>query len=236
MAKKSFGDILKDMFRPTGGPSSPAVDRKMDRRRFFRHGLAEMMKPLDVAIRPLEKMAHEMGKLDRMQSPPAKKSAMQYERPWLRPPGALPEAEFRLRCTKCGDCVNACPVHAIRVDHSGLDGSGYPYIEVDTQPCTLCAGQPCMPACPTGALQIVPLDMIDMGTAHYFDQTCLRFNGQECTACVDHCPVGTAALEIKEGWVVVHEDGCTGCGVCQSNCPTDPKSIIVVPKASRQIP
>jgi MauM/NapG family ferredoxin protein len=234
MARKSLAEILKDIFRPTGAPSSATVDKRMDRRRFFRHGLAEAMKPLGAVIRPLENMAHEMGKLDRMQSPPPKqRSAMQYERPWLRPPGAMPEGEFRLRCTKCGDCVNACPVHAIQVDHAGVEGSGYPYIDVNTQPCTLCDGQPCMPACPTGALQIVPLEMIDMGTANYFDQTCLRFNGEDCTACVDHCPVGSTALEIRDGWVTVHEEGCTGCGVCQSNCPTDPKSIIVIPKSSR---
>jgi ferredoxin-type protein NapG len=170
-----------------------------------------------------------------MQSPPpARRAAPTLDRPWQRPPGALPELEFRTRCTKCGDCVTACPVHAIKIDHSAEEGGGYPFIDANIQPCTLCTGQPCMPACPSGALQITPLDLIDMGTAHYFDQTCLRFNGEECTMCVDHCPVGPRALEVKDGWITVHEEGCTGCGVCQNNCPTDPKSIIVIPKASRE--
>jgi NAD-dependent dihydropyrimidine dehydrogenase PreA subunit len=26
----------------------------------------------------------------------------------------------------------------------------------------------------------------------------------------------------------VIEDGCVGCGVCQDQCPTEPKSIIVL--------
>src|SRR6185503_21145699 len=33
--------------------------------------------------------------------------------PWLRPPGARPEAEFLAACTKCGKCVEACGANAI---------------------------------------------------------------------------------------------------------------------------
>jgi ferredoxin-type protein NapG len=236
MAKK-LADILKDIFKPSHGLSSTA-DKKMDRRRFFRAGLAEMLKPLDSAIRPLERIAHEVGKLDAIQSPPpppVRRGAPILDRPWQRPPGALPEIEFRARCTNCGDCVTACPVHAIKLDHSGDEGGGYPYIDANSQACTMCDGQPCMPACPSGALQITMPDLIDMGTANYFDQTCLRFNGEECTMCVDHCPVGPRALEVIDGWITVHEEGCTGCGMCQNNCPTDPKSIIVIPKSSREM-
>ena len=232
MAKK-LADIIKDMFKPTSGPSS-IVDKKMDRRRFFRAGLAEMLKPLDSAIRPLERMAHEVGKLDAIHSPPPPPvRAPLLDRPWHRPPGAMPEIEFRARCTKCGDCVTACPVHAIKVDPTEDEGGGFPFIDASIQACTMCDGQPCMPACPSGALQITMPDLIDMGTANYFDQTCLRFNGEECTMCVDHCPVGPKALEVKDGWITVHEEGCTGCGMCQNNCPTDPKSIIVIPASSR---
>jgi ferredoxin-type protein NapG len=233
MAKK-LAEIIRDIFKPPMAGEPSVADKKMDRRRFFRAALAESLKPLDAAIRPLERMAHEVGKLDAIQGSPRKyEPARTLDRPWLRPPGALPEPEFRVRCTQCDDCVRACPVSAIKIDHSGDEGGGFPYIDVNVQPCTLCDGQPCMPACPSGALQWTPLAQIDMGTAHYFDQTCLRFNGEECTMCVDHCPVGPKALEVVEGWIKVHEDGCTGCGVCQNNCPTDPKSIIVIPKVSR---
>jgi Fe-S-cluster-containing dehydrogenase component len=54
--------------------------------------------------------------------------------------------------------------------------------------------------------------------------------------CVDHCPVGPSALEILDGAVAVHQDACTGCGVCQNNCPTDPKSITVTPRLLRDGP
>ena len=235
MAKKGFVDIIKDIFKGPPGPSRLA-DQKMDRRRFFRAGLAEMFKPLDAAIRPLEHAARELGRLDSIESsPPKYRTPPVVDRPWLRPPGAMPEGEFRSRCTRCNDCVTACPANAIRIDWHDGQGAGYPYIEPDEHPCVLCDGQPCMPACPTGALQITPLASIDMGTANFFEQSCVRTHGDPCTSCVDHCPVGTAALELLDGKVHVIPEGCTGCGVCQNHCPTDPKSIIVIPKSAREI-
>ena len=34
-------------------------------------------------------------------------------RDWLRPPGAVDESDFLDRCTKCSDCLDACPYDAI---------------------------------------------------------------------------------------------------------------------------
>jgi NAD-dependent dihydropyrimidine dehydrogenase PreA subunit len=72
-----------------------------------------------------------------------------------------------------------------------------------------------------------------MGTAVWNENICVRSHGEECTRCVDNCPVGTAALQLIDNRIVVNEDGCTGCGVCQNRCPTDPKSIVVMPKSAR---
>jgi len=233
MAKKSFLDLFRDVFKPPPPPGG-VDDRKMDRRKFFRAGLAEMLKPLDAAIRPLEHVAREVGKLDAMDSPPPAAKRNVVDRPWLRPPGALAENDFRVKCSKCNQCVAACPVYAIRIDHSGQEGAGFPYIDVDYQPCVLCDGQPCMPACPTGALQIIEREKIDMGTANWFAPTCRLTSGEDCTICTDDCPIGPAAINMIDGRINVTEAGCTGCGVCQSHCPTDPKSIIVIPRSSRE--
>jgi translation initiation factor RLI1 len=47
--------------------------------------------------------------------------------------------------------------------------------------------------------------------------------------------MGTAALELNGNRVVVKEEGCTGCGVCQHYCPTTPKSIVVTPRDVREL-
>ena len=72
----------------------------------------------------------------------------------IRPPGALKEKEFLASCIKCGQCVQVCPVNAIKL--AELDegfGIGTPYIDTRQQACDFsCDGLQCVLACPTGAL------------------------------------------------------------------------------------
>ncbi len=76
----------------------------------------------------------------------------------LRPPGALKEGlaeqELLAACIKCGQCVQVCPVEAIRLaDLTDGVGIGVPYIEARDQACDFsCDGLQCVLACPTGAL------------------------------------------------------------------------------------
>jgi len=72
----------------------------------------------------------------------------------LRPPGALDEADFLASCIKCGQCVQVCPVTAIKLGdiHEGY-GIGVPYIDARKQACDFsCDAAQCILACPTGAL------------------------------------------------------------------------------------
>lgn len=74
--------------------------------------------------------------------------------PRLRPPGALDEAEFLAACIKCGQCVQVCPVEAVKLaDILDGFGVGVPYIAARDQACDFsCDGLQCVLACPTGAL------------------------------------------------------------------------------------
>ncbi len=76
----------------------------------------------------------------------------------LRPPGAIKtpddEQEFFAACIKCGQCVQVCPVEAIKL--ADLDdgfGIGVPFLDARAQACDFsCDGLQCVLACPTGAL------------------------------------------------------------------------------------
>jgi ferredoxin-type protein NapG len=68
-----------------------------------------------------------------------------------------------------------------------------------------------------------------MGTARWRPGSCLRHGGEDCTLCIDICPLGSAAIELIDNQIVVKEEGCIGCGLCQNRCPTQPKSIVVIP-------
>ncbi|MFZ5441951.1 MAG: 4Fe-4S dicluster domain-containing protein [Myxococcota bacterium] len=72
----------------------------------------------------------------------------------LRPPGALDEKDFLASCIKCGQCVQVCPVNALKpADLLDGFGVGVPYYEPRTQACDFsCDVGQCILACPTGAL------------------------------------------------------------------------------------
>ena len=219
----------------------------MNRRRFFREGLAELLKPLGRHMAPLARLAEEVGKLDAPAATPILPAAytpatgnvsrgstpvgpiLNDNQVFLRPPGMQSEEAFVNTCSRCGHCETACPVQAIKIDWNGAIAGGLPYIDADTQPCIMCDGLHCMRQCPSGALQEVAAIDIDMGTAQWDPNTCLRSAGQPCTDCIDHCPIGNLAIELKNNEIHVIEDGCTGCGSCQHACPSVPKSIVVIP-------
>ncbi|SRR6266581_105212 len=72
----------------------------------------------------------------------------------LRPPGALDEKDFLASCIKCGQCVQVCPVQAIKLaDLVDGFGVGTPHIDPRQQACDFsCDAVQCVLACPTGSL------------------------------------------------------------------------------------
>ena len=156
-------------------------------------------------------------------------------RRWIRPPHALPEAEFLSKCTGCGDCIAACPhdvVFALAAG-SGLRAETTPALDLLRRGCRMCDDLPCVAACEAGAL-VLPdqageappapprLALVEIDT-----DTCLAWLGPECGACAHACPV-PGALEWEGGTKpVVKTDICTGCALCREACIVDPKAIKV---------
>lgn len=145
---------------------------------------------------------------------------------WLRPPGAVEEPLFLERCTKCSDCVTACPPHAITVHTT----DGTPVLYADQSPCLLCEDFPCVSACRTDAL--LPVEhsrQVRMGVAVISHRLCTA--GQGCHACVSRCPTDALAMDFESLSLTVKAEACVGCGMCEMVCKTvnDHVAIRVVP-------
>ena len=176
-----------------------------DRRAFFQSTIGKLLK--EVARRTEERVAPKR---------------------WFRPPGAADEVAFVAACTRCGDCIDVCPVHAILkipANGGGL-AAGTPYIDPTTRACIACEDMPCAAACETGALTKVPWEQVHMGILELDPQRCITFQGAECGVCARACPIGERALALDDrGHPVLKPEGCVGCGVCVTACVTVPSSL-----------
>ena len=155
--------------------------------------------------------------------------------PVFRPPGAIEEQQFLNGCTRCGDCITACPYDAIRLAPSRFGiAAGTPIIDADYQACLMCEDFPCITACQPGVL-IGSIPKV-MGTALVTQHLCLAHHGTTCTVCSERCPV-PGAIEVSDGKPFIHEDRCSGCGVCRYVCPAPENAILLMPafiRPSRQ--
>ena len=162
----------------------------------------------------------------------------------LRPPGALPEKDFLAACTRCGQCVQACPYDMLHLASliSPME-AGTPYFIARDKPCEMCPDIPCMNACPSGALSKELKDINDarMGLAVLLDhETCLNWQGLRCDVCYRVCPLVDKAITLERIHNVrtgihakliptVHSDACTGCGKCEQACVLEEAAIKVLP-------
>jgi ferredoxin-type protein NapG len=141
------------------------------------------------------------------------------------------EPEFLAGCTRCGDCIPACPVDAIVVagDRYG-PAAGTPVIEPMTSPCIMCDDTPCIAACEPGVLRREA--GLRMGTASVDHGQCLAWQGTLCTVCSERCPVD-GAIAVTGGRPAIDATACTGCGVCQHVCPAPYNAVLLLPDQTR---
>ena len=168
-----------------------------------------------------------LGRLSREVARRAEERVVQ--RRWFRPPGALTEIGFLAACTRCGACVDVCPVHAIRSAPPGAGlAAGTPILEPSIQACIVCQDIPCARACPTGALVPPPGGWHDvrLGALSLDVTRCITFHGAACGVCARACPIGERALAMDAGGhPVLKPEGCVGCGMCVTACVTSPSSL-----------
>jgi ferredoxin-type protein NapG len=151
--------------------------------------------------------------------------------PFLRPPGAADETTFLQRCSRGGACAEACP-HDVILPLGPAYGEAQdtPAILPGDAPCRLCDGLPCARACQSGALTLLPIADVRMGTARLDPDRCWAALGQPCDYCLHECPLGERALRWNGDRPEVQPDGCTGCGLCLHICTATPPAIRIEPR------
>lgn len=134
--------------------------------------------------------------------------------PGLRPPWAPGEADFLARCTRCGECMPACPTVVI-VPGDG----GYPVVDFSRGECTFCGA--CADRCAPSAL-LRSATRVPWALKAAVGETCLAHRGVECRVCGECCEQSAIRFRPRLGGVALPEldaAACNGCGACVAPCP-----------------
>ena len=157
------------------------------------------------------------------------------KQPFIRPPGALPESEFLTTCIRCGECMKSCLTNTLQpcLWESGLEGLWTPKLDLRfaacEQECNICGK-----VCPTQAIRSLTLEEkthAKIGTAVLKKESCLVWAQDKlCLICDEICPYHAIVFRTVEGYrrPVVIASRCNGCGYCETRCPVQGESAIVV--------
>ena len=160
---------------------------------------------------------------------------LQNKQQLIRPPGALPEADFLATCVRCGECMKSCLTNTLQPTlwESGLAGLWTPKLDLRfaacEQECNVCGK-----VCPTQAIRSLNLEEkthAKVGTAILKKEMCLVWAQDKlCLICDEICPYDAIVFRTVEGYrrPFVIASRCNGCGYCEQRCPVEGDSAIVV--------
>ncbi len=127
---------------------------------------------------------------------------------------------------------------------AGMEGLFTPQMNYDHGYCDWSCNE-CGKVCPTGAINFLPLSTkreIQIGRAYIDRNRCIPWvDFKNCLVCQELCPIPNKAIYFEESTVknakgkkvvlkrpLVIAESCTGCGICQFNCPVSHQSAITV--------
>ena len=152
----------------------------------------------------------------------------------IRPPGAVDPVLYNLLCSRCGNCIKACPTNIIIPYPDFNDPLSWmtPAISFKTgyclETCNICGK-----VCPTGAITLFSVAAkpdLFMGIAEINTENCYLTNNRECIKCREACKYN--AVEFLQGSnvlimrPVIDKLTCVGCGACEVVCPASCISVL----------
>lgn len=157
----------------------------------------------------------------------------------IRPPGAIPEADFVSVCIHCGKCMKVCPTNGLQpcLLDAGLNGLWTPRLAARIGGCEKNCNM-CGQTCPTSAIRKLSLEektYAKMGTAVIDRARCIAWEQDRvCLICDEACPYGAISSlsetvrETKLLRPFIDERACNGCGLCEARCPIEGRAAIEV--------
>ena len=132
----------------------------------------------------------------------------------LYPPWSGGRQDFEQRCTRCHDCISACPEDILRIAETG-----FPVVDFGLGQCTFCGD--CARNCSDKALD----PLANRSTWPYrarVDANCLAQRRIMCDSCRDSCPESAIRMQPAVGRPpapFIDDTTCSGCGACVRSCP-----------------
>ena len=130
----------------------------------------------------------------------------------IRPPWSSAQS-IADHCTRCGDCIAACPEQILIADRSDA-----PMVDFSRGGCTFCGA--CADSCAAPVFDRDRSPPWRLSIA--ISDRCLPRHGILCDSCRDACDAAAIRFARVAGMTPVPEiqlDRCTGCGACVSVCP-----------------
>jgi len=162
----------------------------------------------------------------------------------FRPPGVTDDNLFVQRCLRCFQCVQSCPNKIIKISglEGGFNGVFTPHLVFEEFGCDYNC-QVCQLVCPNFAIPkqtLAEKQHAVIGIAAINEKRCVVFaEDTNCLVCEEFCPIPDKAIKVSEKtklingvetvlrYPIVQNNICIGCGICETNCPTAPRSITV---------
>lgn len=133
--------------------------------------------------------------------------------PEVQLPWSIPWPDFVADCTRCGDCLTACP-EQILVQGDG----GFPTVDFRRGECTFCTE--CVSACERPLFR--PTTETPWEYMAHIEAGCLAHAQVFCQRCQDSCESRAIRFSPQLGRVPtpsVDSELCNGCGACVADCP-----------------